>query len=213
MSPIRSRALAGAAAAALLAAGLAGCGGGDDATTVTQTVPATAATAATTPPAATSDTVATALTGATAPDTAGGGTDTAAGTVDTTALGDIARYLEDVQAASNSLTTFGTALQAVDNPRQLEARYAALTAELDTFDEAIARMEGYTLPEAQIEAQRARLVAAGPPLSDVLRRFLDAAQEAIDTNSPAPLRAILPEVAAQIRNFTQAAQGGTSTTP
>ncbi|MCU0308170.1 MAG: hypothetical protein MUE51_10480 [Thermoleophilia bacterium] len=209
----RPRALVGIAAASVIALGVAGCGGGETRTeTVTTATPATQTAPVTTAPDTTAtvptsidtvlDTTPTVDTTATADTTAG--TDTA---VDTTGIGEVTQYLKDVQDASNALTAFGTALQNVNNPQQLESSYANLTAELDKFDEAIARMGGYTLEQAQLEAQRARLVAAGPALSDVLRRFLDAAQQAIDTNDTAPLQAILPEVAQEIQNFVAAAQG------
>ena len=51
------------------------------------------------------------------------------------------------------------------------------TAALDTFDEAIAKLNTYTLADDTLDEQRSGLVRTGPKVSDVLRRFLDAAEK------------------------------------
>lgn len=138
---------------------------------------------------------------ATAPDdssTAPAVTTTSSGTADA------ATYLADVQAAAAALQSFGNLLQGSDNLTELRGNIPQAQAQLDTFDEAIAKLDGYTLEDAQLEQQRAGLARTGPAVTDVLRRFLDAANE----GDAAAVQALLPEVASTIGEFQQAATGG-----
>ena len=78
------------------------------------------------------------------------------------------------------------------------------TAALDDFDEAIAKLDTYTLEDETLDKQRAGLVRTGPKVSDVLRRFLDAAEK----GDVAAVQALVPEVTSTITEFQQAATGG-----
>jgi hypothetical protein len=148
-----------------------------------------------------------------------GGTDTTASTTtaptatapapatDTTAsapAGDTGTYVEDVQEAAGALTEFGTALQSTTSLDDLKAKVPDATAALDTFDKAISDLEAYTLDDATLDRQRAGLVRTGPRVSDVLRRFLDAAQD----GDVSAVQALVPEVTSTITEFQQAATGG-----
>jgi hypothetical protein len=206
------------AAAALVA----GCGGGgtETVTVTTQVTPATETsvtaptisvdTAASVP----TDTVATSLTEITPTQTddvpTTGPTDTTGtptGTSTTSTTSNLTvRYLRNVLGASRALTAFGRKLQNIDDPSELRAAQPILSNYLDTFDENIARLDGYRLDVPRLEAQRARLAAAGPNLSDTLRRFLDAVREALDTGNAGPLQQILPQVQTGIQEFVQAAR-------
>jgi hypothetical protein len=77
-------------------------------------------------------------------------------------------------------------------------------AALDDFDQAIAKLQTYSLGDATLDKQRAGLVRTGPKVSDVLRRFLDAAQE----GDVSKVQALVPEVTSTITEFQQAATGG-----
>jgi soluble cytochrome b562 len=117
--------------------------------------------------------------------------------------GESAAYLADVQAAAGALQEFGTLLQSTTGLEDLRSKIPAAQASLDTFDSAIAELDGYTLDEAQLEQQRAGLARTGPAVSDVLRRFLDAAQEG-DLQA---VQALVPEVTSTIGEFQAAATG------
>ncbi|HTI32177.1 MAG TPA: hypothetical protein VL422_00785 [Miltoncostaea sp.] len=164
------------------ALGLEVCGTEDTAGTATT---GTTATTATAPPVAT----------VTTPETS---------TAGPTATGDTAGYVEDVQAAAGALTTFGTALQSTTSLDDLKTKVPQATAALDDFDTAIARLKAYTLSDATLDKQRAGLVRTGPKVSDVLRRFLAAAQK----GDVAGVQALVPEVTSTIQEFQQAATGG-----
>lgn len=135
------------------------------------------------------ETTAPATTEATTPSTGGQGT--------------VDQYLQDAQAAAGALTEFGEILQNVASPQQLEAQAPAAQEALDEFDAAIAQMDGYTLSEPQLEQQRAALVEKGPAVSDVLRRFVDAAA----SGDAAAVQALLPEVMTALTEFSSAATG------
>ncbi|HEX2508831.1 MAG TPA: hypothetical protein VHK23_10965, partial [Miltoncostaeaceae bacterium] len=104
--------------------------------------------------------------------TAGGATATApeatTGTTATapTARGDTAQYLEDVGAAVASLRSFSSLLQGTTSLEDLQARVPEARAELDSFDDAVAELEGYSFDNATLEAQRAELAESGPRVSD-----------------------------------------------
>jgi hypothetical protein len=118
--------------------------------------------------------------------------------------GDTAGYVEDVQAAAGALTTFGTALQSTTSLDDLKSKVPGATAALDDFDQAIAKLDTYTLSEATLDEQRAGLVRTGPKVSDVLRRFLDAAQK----GDVSQVQALVPEVMSTIQEFQKPATGG-----
>ena len=147
------------------------------------------------------DTTATVATAPALTTTAPPATDTTAGP---TATGDTAGYVEDVQAAAGALTTFGTALQSTTSLDDLKAKVPEATQALDEFDQAIAKLDTYTLSDDTLDNQRAGLVRTGPKVSDVLRRFLDAAQK----GDVAAVQALVPEVTSTITEFQQAATGG-----
>lgn len=128
---------------------------------------------------------------------------TEATTPSTGAEGTVDQYLQDAQAAAGALTEFGEILQNVASPQQLEAQAPAAQESLDEFDAAIAQMDGYTLSEPQLEQQRAALVEKGPAVSDVLRRFVDAAA----SGDAAAVQALLPEVMTALTEFSSAATG------
>ncbi|MEQ8839789.1 MAG: hypothetical protein RJQ03_07685 [Miltoncostaeaceae bacterium] len=115
--------------------------------------------------------------------------------------GTIDQYLEDAQAAAGALSSFGTTLQSLSGPDDLAARTDDISGILDDFDAAIARMDGYTMEDAQLERQRAGLVAQGPQVSDVLRRFVDAAASG-DNDA---VQALLPDVLQALQDFSGAA--------
>jgi hypothetical protein len=121
-----------------------------------------------------------------------------------TASGDAAAYVEDVQAAAGALQEFGTLLQSTTGLEDLRTKVPEAQAALDTFDAAIAELDGYTLATAELEEQRAGLARTGPAVSDVLRRFLDAANEG-DLQA---VQALVPEVTTTIGEFQAAATGG-----
>ena len=118
--------------------------------------------------------------------------------------GDTAGYVDDVQAAAAALTTFGTALQSTTSLDDPKAKVPDATAALDDFDEAIAKLDTYSLSDETLDKQRAGLVRTGPKVSDVLRRFLDAAEE----GDVSAVQALVPEVTSTITEFQQAATGG-----
>jgi hypothetical protein len=152
---------------------------GTDTTGTTATAPTTTAPATTAPPA----------------------TETTSGSATT---GDTAGYVEDVQAAAGALTTFGTALQSTTSLDDLKAKVPDAKQALDEFDTAIGELDTYTLSDGTLDRQRAGLVRTGPRVSDVLRQFLDAAQE----GDVAAVQGLVPEVTSAITEFQQAATGG-----
>ncbi len=133
---------------------------------------------------------------ATAPDTATSGP---------AQSGESARYLADVQAAAGALQSFGQVLQGSTDVDDFKANVPEAQASLDEFDAAIAELDAYELSDARLEEQRSGLAETGPRVSDVLRRFLDAAS----SGDIAAVGELVPEVTARINEFQQAATGGT----
>ena len=125
-------------------------------------------------------------------------------TAPTTGASDTAAYVADVQEAAGALQSFGTLLQSTTGLDDLKAKVPEAQDSLDTFDTAIAKLDGYTLPTAQLERQRTGLLRTGPKVSDVLRRFLDAA----GTGDLAAVQRLVPEVTSTIGEFQQAATTG-----
>jgi hypothetical protein len=163
------------------ALGLTVCGADDE-----ETDPATTE-STTTAPTTLGETTAPATTEATTPATGGEGT--------------VDQYLADTQAAAAALTSFGTILQGVTNIDELPAKAPAAQEALDEFDAAIAKLDGYTLEDATLDRQRAGLVEEGPAVSDVLRRFVDAAA----AGDVAAVQQLLPEVQTALQDFSSAA--------
>ncbi len=121
----------------------------------------------------------------------------------TAASGDAAAYVADVQEAATALQEFGTILQSSTGLEDLRTKIPEAQAALDTFDTAIADLDGYTLEVARLEEQRSGLAETGPAVSDVLRRFLDA----VDEGDLAAVQSLIPEVTQTIGEFQAAATG------
>jgi hypothetical protein len=159
--------------------GLTVCGSGDEEDTTTTTPTTTAPTD----------------TGATTETAPSGGTATPA------------EYVEDVQAAAGALQGFGEVLQSSTSLEDLRSKVPEAREGLDEFDAAIAELDAYTIDDADLERQRAALAETGPRVSDVLRRFLDAASEG-DLDA---VQALVPEVTQTIGDFQRAATGSGAT--
>ena len=115
--------------------------------------------------------------------------------------GQAQRYAADLQAAGTALQGFGGVLQGTTRLDDLRSRVPEANAALDEFEAAIGTLEGYTLDNATLESQRARLAETGPEVSDTLRRFV-AAAESGDTEA---VQALVPEVTQAISAFQAAA--------
>lgn len=127
------------------------------------------------------------------------GTDTDGGTAGATVTPDV--YLADVQETAGALQSFGQLLQTVDSADDLGTIAPQAQAHLDDFDAGIAEMAGYTVDNPTVERQRAGLVETGPEVSDVLRRFVDAAAE----GDASAVQSLLPEVLSALQSFSAAA--------
>lgn len=132
---------------------------------------------------------------ATTAGTAGGG---ATGTA---ATGETAQYVQDVGAAVASLRTFSQLLQGTSSLEDLQGRVPQAQAELDSFDEAVAKLDDYTFDNATLEAQRDQLAESGPQVSAELRRFLTAAE----SGDVEAIQSVLPDVTQALTEFQQAA--------
>ncbi len=125
-------------------------------------------------------------------------------TVDTPlTTGTTGRYVDDVQAAATALQEFGSILQGASGIDDFTAKASDAEKSLDTFDAAIAKLAGYTLEVPKLEKQRAGLAETGPQVSDVLRRFVDAAGK----GDIATVGTLVPEVLKTITEFQKAATG------
>ena len=112
-----------------------------------------------------------------------------------------AAYVADVQVATTALQSFGELLQNSTSIEELGSNSAAAQGKLDQFDTAIAKLGTYRLAAAQLDKQRAGLVATGPAVSDVLRRFVTAAA----AGDISTLQQLVPEVTQAIGKFQSAA--------
>ena len=117
--------------------------------------------------------------------------------------GTAGRYVDDVQAAATALQEFGSILQGAAGIDDFTTKAPEAKKSLDTFDAAIAELTAYTLEVPKLEKQRAGLAATGPKVSDVLRRFVDAAGE----GDIATVGTLVPEVMKTITEFQKAATG------
>lgn len=129
-----------------------------------------------------------------------GSTDTSIN-IPTTGDAQVDQYVADAKAAAAALTGFGQLLQAVTSPADLKEKAPEAQQALDEFDEAIAKLDGYTLDNSTLETQRSGLVREGPAVSDVLRRFVDAAA----AGDEQAVQSLLPEVMTALQNFSSAA--------
>ena len=146
----------------------------------------------------------TASTTATAPATTAPATTAPADTSGGTGTTDAAGYVADVQAAATALQAFGETLSTSTGVADLKAKVPQARKNLDDFDVAIAKLGGYTIGIARLDAQRAGLARTGPKVSDVLRRFLDAAA----AGDLGAVTKLLPEVQSTINEFQAAATAG-----
>jgi hypothetical protein len=125
----------------------------------------------------------------------------ATGGMTATAPGDTGQYVEDVGAAVASLRSFSGLLQGTTSLEDLQARVPDARAELASFDQAVAKLGGYSFDNATLEAQRARLAETGPRVAAQLRRFLTAAE----SGDAEAVQAVLPDVTQALREFQDAA--------
>lgn len=185
-----------AAVASLLAGGvLVGCGGGR----IGEIASERAATAAVPNTTATSVPVTTISTaGATVP--APGATD---GT--STDLADAGtRFGTDIRDIVASVAAIQIALTGVSDPASAGPALDQVTTQLQVFDRSAASMDSYRVAQDQVEALRARAVAAAPAASDAIRAFVDAARQAMDTNDAAALATAKESLSAALSAFLQA---------
>jgi hypothetical protein len=112
-------------------------------------------------------------------------------------------YVADVQAAAGALSEFGNVLSTSTGIEDLKSKVPGARESLDTFDASIAKLDGYSLGIPRLDEQREGLAATGPKVSDVLRRFLDAAA----SGDLAAVQALVPEVTSTIGEFQAAATG------
>ncbi len=158
--------------------GLQECGS-DEADTTTGTAPAT-----------TGDEPATAPT-----------TEADPGTTEAAPTGEVAlsQFTGDLAQASSALGGFGRALtRAVADPSDISSLAPDLQSNADRFREAIDAMGGYTVDNSAAETQRARLVAAGPEVADVLQQMVDAAED----NDIQALVGLTPDLTEAVREFS-----------
>jgi hypothetical protein len=112
----------------------------------------------------------------------GGTTTTAATTTGTTTAApqtlepeQLDRYLDDVRTAAAALNRFGAALRASSSVTELRARAGGLSDDVETFEQAIARMRAYRIAIPPLERQRAAMVEEGDEVAAQLGDFADAA--------------------------------------
>lgn len=134
--------------------------------------------------------------------------DTSAGSrpaAPTTGDAELDRFLTDVEVASATLTGVAATIEAADGLVALRAGERGLRQGLDELDAAISRMDSYTLASPTMETWRGRLVAQGPPVGDLLRRFLDA----VAARDGAAVRRIEPDLVLMLHSFAAVAQPST----
>ena len=115
---------------------------------------------------------------ATAPTTTGGATS--------------AQVTNDLKAAQAALVGVSTTLQGANGSSldDLKAVVPDARKALTDFDAAVAKLATDTAPNAALEKVRSAVVTAGPKVSDVLGRLLDA----IENGDEAAAAALVPEV-------------------
>ncbi|HSI31648.1 MAG TPA: hypothetical protein VK951_09980 [Miltoncostaeaceae bacterium] len=132
---------------------------------------------------------------ATTAGTAGGG---ATGTATT---GAAAQLAADRQQAITALRGVVQAFSGATSVEDLQAAAPEARASLDELDAALQSIEGYTLDNAALERQRQRLAEAGGQASEVLGRFVDAAE----SGDPESLQSLVPELTQAASELQQAA--------
>ena len=132
---------------------------------------------------------------ATTAGTAGGG---ATGTA---ATGAAAQLAADRQQAITALRGVVQAFSGATSVEDLQAAAPEARASLDELDAALQSIEGYTLDNAALERQRQRLAEAGGQASEVLGRFVDAAE----SGDPESLQRLVPELTQAASELQQAA--------
>jgi hypothetical protein len=113
------------------------------------------------------------------------------------------KYREDVRAAGSAIGNFARLLQ---DDETFSAKEDRLQANLDAFQQNIEDLSGYTLSNATLERQRAGLARTGPNVTDVLRRFMDAAAD----NDQGAIQDLAPEVQRVLSEFQSVVTEGNS---
>ncbi len=145
------------------------------------------------------DGAATAGTATTAPATTAG--TAGGGATETAATGAAAQLAADRQQAITALTGVLQAFSGATSVEDLQAAAPEARASLDELDAALQSIEGYTLDNAALERQRQRLAEAGGQASEVLGRFVDAAE----SGDPESLQSLVPELTQAASELQQAA--------
>ena len=132
----------------------------------------------------------------------GGGTQTTGGGGGGANQSALNRYRADVRAAGQAIGRFATLLQSDES---FDAKAERLQTNLDAFDKNIRELADYRLSNAQLERQRAGLARTGPEVTDVLRRFMEAAERGDES----AIRDLAPEVEEVLSEFQSVVtQGG-----
>jgi hypothetical protein len=113
-----------------------------------------------------------------------------------------ARYLTDVQHATDALKSFGVSLTKLGTFAEFRAKLPSLRRQIQTFDRNIRRLRTYRLSFRNIDAQRARLAASGPALAKDASSFLDAIRDLNEGRA----RSLSVVVLRDLRRFEKAAQ-------
>ncbi len=102
-----------------------------------------------------------------------------------------AQVTNDLKAAQAALVGVSTTLQGANGSslNDLKAVVPDARKALTDFDAAVAKLANDTAPNAALEKVRAAVVTAGPKVSDVLGRLLDA----IENGDEAAAAALVPE--------------------
>ena len=113
-------------------------------------------------------------------------------TAPTTTGATSAQVTTDLKAAQAALLAVSTSLQSAKGSSlaDLKAVIPDARKALTDFDAAIAKLASDTAPNAAQEKVRSAVATAGPKVSDVLGRLLDA----IDNGDQAAAAALVPEV-------------------
>ena len=196
MTPPRIRALALIAASVLGASVLAGCGGSGGRTTTTASDTDGVVTIQT-------DTVLHATTGATGSTTPPRTTQPADATASPTTSGDPGLDA-DVVALSATIDATLTALPGTTAVSDAPALAQTITKRTEAFDRAVDNIAGQVVTGQRATALRAAVVAAAPAASNAYRTFVDAAQQAADSNNSAALAGAERRLATALGAFTAA---------
>ena len=122
--------------------------------------------------------------------TAGTATTAPATTAGAAATGAAAQLAADRQQAITALTGVVQAFSGATSVEDLQAAAPEAQASLDELDAALQSVETYTLDNAALERQRQRLAEAGGRASEVLGRFVDAAE----SGDPEAIQSLVPQL-------------------